>query len=323
MIHKLYLGSIVIAGALLSTGVVAQTLEIGRGKVVRFINPLGPGSGADTVTRMVADQYGKITTQPTITESKPGADAVIAVQALLSAPPDGRTIMLLTPSAMVINPLTKKNLSYDPKSIRPIAWATKTYSVLVTGEQSNYKTLADVIAAARKAPKKLSFANYGQHYLLGALTIEKLTGAQFNHIAYKGATQANTDVMGGVVDINLTDVSGALPLIKAGKLKPIAVAGEKRHPLLPEVPTFDEAGVPGFTQYVWIGFGIRADTPENLAAEVEANILKSINSKEFTEFNIKQWGVNTIIGSGGISLQQNIAAETKKYREIVSLLPQE
>lgn len=320
MHRRFHIASLLAIGALTINAATAQTLDIDRGKVVRFINPLGPGSGADIVTRMIADQYGQISGQPTITENKPGADAIIAVQSLLSSPPDGRTIMLLTPSAMVINPLTKANLPYAPKSIRPIAWATKTYSALVTGGTSPYKSVADVIEGARKSPGTLGFANYGQHYHLGALTLEKLTGTRFNHIAYKGATQANTDVIGRAVDVNLTDISGALPLIQSGKLRALAVAGEQRHPLIPDVPTFAEAGVRGFAQYVWIGFGIRGDTPDDVASKVETNVLKALNSKEFVEFNIKQWGTRTVVGTDGKSLQKNIDDETARYRDIVPLM---
>ncbi|WP_340528677.1 Bug family tripartite tricarboxylate transporter substrate binding protein, partial [Cupriavidus necator] len=136
---------------------------------LRFIVPLTQGSGSDTVTRVVAELVGKDLGQPAVVENRPGGDTVIAVQSLLNAPADGYSILMISPSAMVINPLVNDKLPYDPREIRPLAAAIRASAVLVTGSQSPYKSFAHVVSAARKKPHALSIANYSYHYRLGAL----------------------------------------------------------------------------------------------------------------------------------------------------------
>lgn len=286
-------------------------------KPVRFIIPLGPGSGADTSTRFLADLYSTNAGRTTIAENRPGGDMVIAVQDLLSSPADGTAILYLTPTSVVINPVLRNDLPYNAqKDIRPIAWISRSFAVMVVRQDSPYRSVPDLVAAAKAKPGTLSFANYGHHYRLGAVSFEKATGAQFVHVPYKGAAQANNDVVGGAVDVHVTDIGGAMPLIQSGKLRPLAVTGRERHPFLPDVPTIAESGYPDFNLYVWTGFGIRADTPEPVAKKLEGELLKAINSDAYQAYNQQQGGAE-IVGTSGESLAKHIASEVERYRALV------
>ena len=284
---------------------------------LRFVVPLTQGSGSDTVTRFVAERTGKLLGQPAVVENRPGADTIIATQSVLTAPPDGYSVLMISPSAMVINPLVHDHLPYDPKrDLRPLAAAIRATSVLVTGPSSPYKTFSDLLAGAKKAPNSVSLANYSYHYRLGALQMQQMSGVEFNHVLYKGASQAQTDVMGGAVDAALLDLGGALPLIRAGKLRPLAVTTRARHPELPNVPTVAESGLPGYELTVWVGFAVSATTPEPVVARLEDALLKAIGSDEFRSFAAQTLYAG-VLGMPGKEMSRMIDAERGRYASIV------
>ncbi|BDB23944.1 tripartite tricarboxylate transporter substrate binding protein [Cupriavidus sp. P-10] len=283
---------------------------------LRFIVPLTPGSASDSVTRYVAELVGKDLGQPAVVENRPGGDSVIAVQSLLNAPADGYSILMIAPTAMVINPLVNDKLPYDPREIRPLAAAIRASAVLVTGVNSPYKTFADVAAAARKTPHTVSLANYSYHYRLGGLQLQQAAGIDLNHIPYKGAAQVQTDLMGGAVDLALLDVGGALPLLRAGKLRAIAVTSKARHPELPEVPTMRESGVANYELSVWIGFGVSSKTPEPVAQKLEAALLKALGTPEFRNFAART-AYAEVLADPGKKMSAMIASERGRYGQLV------
>ena len=281
---------------------------------IRFIIGLGPGSGADTGTRFIAERLRAITGQPTVSENRTGGDQVPAVMEMLRQPADGRTILYITPTPALINPLVNKDLPYKLQDLRPVAMSSRGFAVMVTNPESRYKTLADVISAARAKPGAVSFANYGHHYRLGALSLEKISGAKFNHVPYKGAAQANGDVIGGAIDVHVTDIGGAMPLIKSGKLRPIAVTGKQRHPFLPDVPTIAESGYPGYNLYVWTGYAVSAKTPEPIVRKLEEDLLAIIRSPEYAAYNTTQGGAE-VVPMTGREFAEVIAADTARVEE--------
>lgn len=303
------------SGSLLLPASVRAQSSSYPSKPVRFIVGLGPGSGADIGTRFVAERFGKLTGQPATVENRPGGDGVVAVQSLLSAPADGHTIMYITPSPMVITPLLRPEVSYDAlRDIRPVAFISRSYGVFVTGANSRFKTLNDVISEARAKPGTVKMSNYGHHYRIGGLSLEKLTGAQFVHVAYKGAGQANNDVIAGDIDVAITDTGGALALIEAGKLRPLAVTSPGRHSLLPNVPGMKELGL-DWELLVWVGFGVSAKTPEPVAKKIEEILVGILKSPEYADYNARQSGAEIVAGSGE-QLRALIAGETARYREL-------
>jgi len=257
--RMLGIGLSLLVALFAATAVYADTFP---SRPLRLIVPLTPGSGSDSVSRFMAERLGKELGQNVVVENKPGAETLIATQALLSAPADGYSLLMLSPTSMVINPLTKDKLPYDVRDIRPLVSAIRATAVLVAGPASSYKNFKDVATAAGKQPKTVSFATYSSHYLLGALQLQQMANVEFNQVPYKGAAQVQTDLVGGAIDVALLDIGGALPLIRSGKLVPLATTGKARHPELPNVPTMNESGVAGYELTVWIGFGVLAKTPE-------------------------------------------------------------
>lgn len=288
-------------------------------KPARFIVGLGPGSGADTGTRFVAERFAKITGQPTTVENRPGGDGVIAVQSLLAAPADGHTLMYITPSPMVLTPLLNPATPYDPlRDVRPVAYQSRSYSVIVTGGNSRFKSFGDLIAEAKAKPGTVKMSNYGHHFRIGGLSLEKATGAQFTHVAYKGAGQANNDVIAGDIDVAITDHGGAMSLIESGRLRPLAMTSPTRHRMLPQVPTVRELGV-NWELMVWVGYAVSAKTPEPIAQRIEELLIEILRSPEFAAYNQRTSGAETVAGSGEL-LRRHIESEFARYREMAKTM---
>lgn len=308
-----------IGGALVALSIAAwlPAAQAQLANTVRLIVPLGPGSGADNITRFMAPRLAAALGQPTIVENKPGADMLIAVQSLLGAPPDGQTLLLITPSSVVINPVVMKDLPYDSqRDIRPVIGLTRGESLLAASATGRFKSLADVLEAARAKPGAVSVANYGHYYRLGTVQLQRAAGVEFTHVPYKGASQAANDLIGGSVDLALTDLGGSLPLIRSGKLRPLATTGLTRSRDLPDVPTIAELGFPGYSQYVWIGFGVHGKTPDAVAQRLEAALQEVVAQPEFKAF-IAANGNAEIIGLDGRRTAALISSEMARYRELV------
>ncbi|QRF61205.1 tripartite tricarboxylate transporter substrate binding protein [Variovorax paradoxus] len=289
---------------------------------IRFIVPIGPGSSGDTMTRTFAEHFREVAGQPAVVENKPGADLTLGTQAALSAPADGYTVVLVSPSATVINPLFVKNLPYRPEDLLPVLNMTRHVAVLITSPDSRYKSLADVVAAARRDKGGVSLGTYGNTYRLGALDLGQRAGIAFNHVPYKGASQAVTDVVGGAVDLALMDIAGAAPLVNAGKVRALAVAGATRHPLLPEVATVQEAGYPGYTLYTFIGFAIHAKTPAPVARKLE-EMMRKVMADPAVRAQLAQQSGGEVVGTGRKEFTQLIADEAVRYRELAKLVGDE
>lgn len=283
---------------------------------VRFIVPLGPGSGSDTITRLAAKLTATELGQSTFVENKPGGDAILAVQSLLTAPADGYNVLMISPSSMVINSVINDSLPYDPqRDLRPLASALRSAAVLVTGANSPYKTYTDAIAAARKKTKTVSMASYSHHYRIGALMLQQAAGIEFNYIPYKTPGQVQTDLMGGQVDLALLDVGGAMPLITSGKVRALAVTGKERHAQLTTVPTLRESGLADYDLYVWIGFGVAAKTPEPIVHALETALLKAMAQPEFRNYVAQNAGAEAFTLPGK-EFRALIASERMRYQQL-------
>lgn len=290
-------------------------------KSIRFIAPGAPGDGSDRSSRYVADRVAEVTGLPTLTENRPGADMILAVQALLAAPPDGGTILFLTPTAMMINPLLRNDLPYDARrDIRPVAVALRSPMVLVTGFDSPLRSLADVMAAARARPGEVAMAHYAQSYRVAALLLARAAGVSFNMVPYKLSSQALADVMGGTVPLSMTFPSIAAEMAKGRKLRPLAVTGLARNPLLPDVPTCAESGFADFQFYNWFGFGVHGRTPEPIVQRTEDILLKVLRHADFTRFANDLVGNEAAAGSGA-AYTRLIDTETARYRDVLKGLP--
>lgn len=256
-------------------------------KPLRILVPFTAGSGSDTTARFFGDRLAKQLGQTAVVENKPGASGIISVQALLAQPADGHTILLASNSPISVNPVSIKNLPYNPMTdLTPLAGLSRNMNVWVVSGNSKLNHLKDVVEYAKHNPNKpLSLANYSAGYRLSGEWFSNMAGIKFNHITYKGGAQIFTDLMGDQLDVGIADLGGAASLIKAGKLKAIAVSGEKRHPDFPSVPTFIESGFPDFVNYSWTSFYVKAGTPEAIKKKLTETLVKVRDAREGADYN--------------------------------------
>jgi len=239
-----------IAALLSALPVVAYAQQ----NVTRLVVGFPPGGTLDFVARAIAEALGKELGRHVIVDNKPGANGAIAAEYVSRATPDGNTLWLTSVGAVAINPALYPKLPYDPeRDLVPVSLVVKNVEVLVVGPDSPYNTAAEFVAAARKGPTRLTLASSG----IGSvphLAIELLNDtAKLNllHVPYKGGMPAVTDVIGGHVGGYFSDIPGVISFIRSGKVKPIGITARRRHPLLPQVMTFDEMGMPGVDADNW------------------------------------------------------------------------
>jgi tripartite-type tricarboxylate transporter receptor subunit TctC len=249
-------------------------------KPVKIIVPFTAGSATDILARVVGDHLSKSLGQPFVIENKPGAGGIVGTQAAKDAPPDGYTLIAAGSGPFGINPGVYKSLPYDPvRDFEPIGNIVLTPQVVVVGSQSPYKSVKDLVAAAKAKPGEISFASLGNgstsHLTMEAL--QSAAGVKLNHIPFKGSSDAQTQIIGGNV-VTLSDtVTGVLAQVKAGKLRALGVAIPQRSPFLPDVPTLDEQGYKGFESVGWIGLAAPAKTPAAILDKLNAELRKMMD----------------------------------------------
>ncbi len=250
---------------------------------VKIIAPVAPGGGVDLVARTVAERLQKALGQAFIVDNMSGGGGVIASQATLRAAPDGYTLMLGYVATHGTNP-AMRNIPYNAvKDFTAIAMVAGTPNVFVVGSGVAANTLKDFVTLAKKSP--LSFGTSGQGSLTHLLVEQFKLAADFQatHAPYRGITPAITDVLGGQTQFMMPGLAAALQHIKGGKLRPLAVTGSKRHPALPDVPTFEELGYRGFTAVQWYGIVGPAKMPPPIVERLNAEINKAISTPELRE----------------------------------------
>jgi tripartite-type tricarboxylate transporter receptor subunit TctC len=256
---------------------------------ITIVVPFTAGSGSDTSARFFGEQLSKILHQPFVVENRPGASGVIAVNAVKNAPADGHTILLASNSPIAVNPVTIKDLPYDPvKDLKPIAGVTRGMNALVVAPESSIKNMADLVAQSKT--RKLSVGSYSDGYRLALEWLSSLTGAKFMNVPYKGGAPVFTDVMGGHLDAGIVDMGGAATIVRTGKLRAIAVSGESRHPEFPDVPTVKESGYPDYVNYSWTSFYVRSGTPDGVTRTLADAMQQALHSDAAREFVKKTGG---------------------------------
>lgn len=239
-------------------------------KITRIVVAFPPGGPVDFVARTLSEQLSKELGHQVIVENKAGANGAIAAELVARSAPDGQTLWLTSVGAIAINPSLYDKLSYDPqRDFAPVSLVVNNVEVLVVGANAPYNTGAEFVAASRQDPSKpLTMASSGTGSV-PHLAMELLNDAaktNFMHVPYKGAAPAITDVIAGHVHGFFGDIPGLIAHIKSGRLKAIGLAATKRHPLLPEVKTFEEMGVPGVDSDNWYALFAARSTP---AAEID------------------------------------------------------
>jgi tripartite-type tricarboxylate transporter receptor subunit TctC len=252
---------------------------------IKVVNGFAAGGGSDILLRTIAPAIGDILGQPLIVEYRTGAGGNLAMEAVARAAPDGYTLLMGSPG-LATNPSLYANLPFDPlKDFAPISLVGTVQNVLVVNPALPVTSVQDLVALAKQKPGVLNYASPGvgtSLHLAGEL-FKLDTGTDIVHVAYKGGGQAQTDVVGGQVQMMFNVLPSALPLVQGGKLRPLAVTGRHRAESLPDVPTMIEAGVPGYTALTWNGLLAPAGTPPEVVARLNEAIVKAMRSPEMKE----------------------------------------
>jgi tripartite-type tricarboxylate transporter receptor subunit TctC len=264
---------------------------------VRVMVPFAAGGPADTLARVVGDKLSLAWGQPVVVENRGGAGGNIGAELAARAAPDGYTL-LVNPSNHVINASLYDKLPYDPLAdFTPLTEMASYMLVLVVHPSVPAATLAEFVAWARAQPKGLAIANAstGSPTHLTAALFAQAAGLSFVHVSYRGAAPANADLLGGQVKAMFNNPINALPQIKAGALRPLAVTGRERLALLPDVPTVAEEGYPGFEASTWYGLFAPAGVPPALAAKISADAIAALKLPDVQE-KLSQQGFDVIAG---------------------------
>jgi len=246
-------------------------------KPIRLIVPFPPGGGTDILSRLVATKLTEASKWTVVPDNRGGAGGTIGIAEAVRAAPTGYDMVMGQKDNLVVAPWLYKNLSYDPtRDLVAVAHVAYTPVVIVTGVQSRFKTLADVVAAAKAAPDSITYGSPGNGTTIH-LAGEIFNGAaniKLRHVPYKGSNPAMMDVLAGNVDLMVSSLPSAIAQIKSGKLRPLAVTSARRSTSLPEVPTVAELGYKDFDVSTWYGLFMPAGTPKDIVATVNAEVNK-------------------------------------------------
>jgi tripartite-type tricarboxylate transporter receptor subunit TctC len=269
-----------LAAALISGSALAQAWPT---KAIRVVVPFPPGGGTDIIAREVTQKVATATGWNFVIDNKPGAGGNLGVDAVAKSPADGYTLVLGQTSNLAINPTLYAKLPYNPqKDLQPIGLVASAPLVIVVPSQSAYKTLADLVAAAKAKPGEVNFASPGNGTVahLTGEQFQRTAGIKFQHVPYKGANQALTDVISGQVQLYVSSVPSVLQQIRTGKLRPLAVTSAKRVDDIPQTPTVGESGYQGFDAITWFGFLAPAGTPKDIVARLNAEFNKALQQAD-------------------------------------------
>jgi tripartite-type tricarboxylate transporter receptor subunit TctC len=262
-------------------GVLAQASYPSR--PIRLIVPFPAGGGTDLIAREVANKVATSNGWSIVIDNKPGSGGNLGVDAAAKAAPDGYTLVLGQTSNLAINPTLYAKLPYNPeKDLTPIGLVASAPLVLVVAADSPYKTLADLVAAAKARPEALNYASSGSGTVAHLATelFQKTANVRFTHVPYKGAAQGSTDLIGGQVQMYMSSVPTLIGHIKNGKMRPIVVTSRKRTTDLPDAPTVDESGYKGFEAATWFGVAGPAGLPKDMVAKLNAAFNKALQDPE-------------------------------------------
>jgi len=268
-------------------------------KSILFMVPQAAGGSTDTLARLIGQRLGDAMGVTVVIENRPGANGIIGTEAALKAAPNGGTLVVSGTGIMAINPALYPKLSYDPvRNFAPVANFGYSTSVLVAHPSLPVKTIADVIALAKKKPGAIKYASagVGSSPHLSAALFQHMSGVDILHVPYKGSTPGVTATITGETEIMFTGVASALSFIKAGRLRPISINGPRRSPALPATPTAGESGLPGFEADFWIGLFAPAGVPRPLITRLNTEVNRILTADGMRE-RLGELGVDAVPGT--------------------------
>jgi tripartite-type tricarboxylate transporter receptor subunit TctC len=287
-------------------------------KPLRLIVPFAPGGSTDIFARLLAERAQGPLGQPVVVENRAGAAGNIGANEVAKGAPDGYTLLMATTGVMAINNALYKNMTYDAsKDLEPVLYVASITNVLIVPPDSPAKSVAELIALAKKEPGKLTFASSGA----GASThmtaelFKAMTGTDIVHVPYKGSGPAMPDLMSGRVNMMFENAPGAVSHIRAGKLRALAQTGLKRSKALPDVPTVAESGVPGYESLSWSGIAVAAGTPKQIVEKLNRDLNAVLAMPDLRQ-KIEEQGADVIGGPPEV-FTRHIAAEREKWSRVI------
>jgi len=286
---------------------------------VRIVVPYAAGGNADILGRTLAQKLGDALKQPFVVENRGGANGGIGTDLVAKSAPDGYTLLVTASGPIVVNPTLYKSVPYDPlKDFAPISECAVYQYVLVTLATSPWKSIADIVAAARARPGGVSYGSTGVgggNHLAGEL-FALATGTQLTHVPYKGSAPALSDLLGGQLSIMFDTVITSVPQIRAGKLRAFAVSSSRRASSLPEVPTMQEAGIKGFDISQWQGLLAPAGTPKAVVERLNAETIRAMHAPDVQE-RIAIQGGNEIVTGTPEEFSALIRSDLRAYAKLI------
>ena len=299
------------AFALFAHGASGQTYPA---KPIRFIIAYTPGGGSDILARPIVNELTRSLGQPVVIDYKPGAGSSIGADAIAKSAPDGYTIGMQL-SSLAVNATLMPKLPYDTaKDFAPITLAAVLPLVIVVNSQSPSQTLQELIGAAKTNPGRLNYGSSGPANFLWVELFKTSAGIDLTHIPYKGSGPVVAALLGREVELGFDTVSSSLPQIQAGKFRALAVSTARRSQVLPQVPTVQEAGVPGFDISVWCGIFAPAGTPPAIVLKLNAEIIKAMAEPKAREA-IEGYGYE-IVGSSPAQLDAYVKSEVARWAKV-------
>jgi tripartite-type tricarboxylate transporter receptor subunit TctC len=286
-------------------------------RAVRIVVPFAPGGGTDVVARTLAQEMASDLGVSVVIENKPGAGTIIGTQAVAASAPDGYTLLMGTFSHAVNSSLSA-NLPYDPhKDFAAVALIARSFNLVVVNPKSPLQSIADLIAAAKADPDKLSYGTFGvgtSAHLAGEL-FKDMAKVNLTAVPYKGAAPAITDLIGGQIEVMFTTVASAAALVESGQLRAIAVTSAERSPAFPQLPTVSEAGVPGYAAESWYGLFAPARTPADIVDRLNRSAALAVQSAAFRRLAANEGMV--MITRSPEELDRYVRGEEERWRRVI------
>src|SRR5215470_13598263 len=285
-------------------------------RIVHIIAPYGPGGPADVFSRILAQKLSDALKQSFVIENRPGASTMIGTDAVAKAAPDGYTLLIISQTHATNESLVANKPFQLIRDFAPVSPIYAGDLVMVVHKSVPVKTLKDFIALAKAKPGTMNYASSGtgsQYHLTGEL-FKTMSGTDIVHVPYKGSNGARNDILGGQVQMMFDTIATMAPSVEAGLVRPLGTTGEERSPILPDVPTIAEAGVPGFRASGWVGIVAPAATPKPIVERLNAEIQKILNSAEIKE-SFAQQGV-VPLSMTAAEFGTFIGAEIEKWAKV-------
>lgn len=309
---KKFLG--LLFGLAFAAAANAQTFP---SKQIRVVVAFPPGAAHDTLGRILASEFNKGYAPGSIAENRPGGGTVIATDFVAKSPPDGHTLLIVGFPFPLINSMFPGSRIDVTRDFLPVVNVMSSPNALVARANLPYKSLAEMLAAAKASPGKLTYASVGNGSSphMGMELLKRIAGVDILNVPYKGSAPARTAMLGNEVDIMFDNLPNVVPLVKGGKMRALAVTSAQRSKQLPEAPTMAEAGVPGYVMEIWFGVAVPAGTPPQAVASLNREINRIVAQPE-VKSRLEEMGLD-VIGGSAESFGKTIAADVAKWSRLV------